>query len=109
MVLSSFMGLCSSGRNDADSFASHRVGDIKQATFGHTDYGVTVFAVILALVEPIERERVLEHVAGRLESHAMGSDVRGGLVVIPLDLPVIHNIRLSRSFVKGQAFRSALD
>src|ERR1700734_180555 len=55
MVLSSFMGLCSSGRNDADSFALYRVGDIEQTTLGQADDGVSVFAVILTLVEPVER------------------------------------------------------
>src|SRR5271157_3097480 len=103
MVLSSFMGLCSSGRNDADRFAWHRVGDVEQATLGHADYGVTVFAIILALVEPIEGERVCERLAGCLECHAVVGDIRCGLGVIPLEFTVIHNIRLSRSFVKGQA------
>src|SRR5208282_717682 len=73
MVLSSFMGLCSSGRNDADSFASHRVGDIKQATFGHADYGVTVFAVMPAIARRRRKAAPIAESVRGVPSHLQNS------------------------------------
>src|SRR5271166_1856515 len=90
MVLPSLIGLRAPGRNDTDRLASHRVADKEQATLGHADPGIAVFAVILGFVEPIKRKRIVEHSARRLERDAVTGEVRRSLDVVPLEFPVIH-------------------
>jgi hypothetical protein len=79
MVSTSLVRFCFSDRNDPHHIVSHRVGDDQQPVLDHADEDQALLAVILAIVHKVDRERVIEGVAGLFEAHRVLGEVRSGL------------------------------
>jgi hypothetical protein len=90
MIFPSLKWRRQSRRDDSNRVAPHRVSDKQQPPLAHADDRKSVFAVVLARVQPVERERVLERRARGLEGDAVMREVRGGFRVISLEMSVIH-------------------
>ena len=85
------MGLRATRRYDANGFSSHRVGDKQEPPARHTYDCKPIFAIILAIIQLLDRERVSKHVPRRIERDTVIDDVRSGLAVVPLESSVIYN------------------
>lgn len=62
VVLSRFMRLGSSGRYDTNGLTPHGVSDKEQMAFHHPNYDIKVFAIVFAIIQPFDGERVFENI-----------------------------------------------
>jgi len=90
MISPSLERLRESRRDNSYGFAPHCVADKQETSLAHADDSKSVFAVVLAFVQPIEREWVFEDLTRSLERNAVTGKVRGGFDVIPLEILIIH-------------------
>src|ERR1700730_15086979 len=91
MVSATFMWLGSACRDDANGAVAQRVGHVDYAAVDHAQNAVTVLAVVLAVVEALNGEGVLENFFRCIEANAMVGIVLRGLVVVPFERVVVHN------------------
>jgi hypothetical protein len=90
MISPSLERLRQSRRDDSNAPASHCIDDIQETVLGHANDSEAVLAVILALVEPIEGEGILERFARRFERDTAALNIRNGFRVISLDYSIVH-------------------
>jgi hypothetical protein len=91
MVLSLLIGFRASRRYDADRLASHGVNDNKKATARYAQKDETLFAIIFAVIESFNGERIFENGPRGLEPDAMLGVVGSGFLIIPLENAIFHN------------------
>src|SRR5512143_1985691 len=70
---------CLARRDDPDAAVPFGIADGEQRAFRNANQNETVLAVVLAVVQPLDGEWVLEHQACHFETHAMLGVVLGGL------------------------------
>jgi hypothetical protein len=58
-------------RDDPNSFASQRIGDKQQSIFHDAKHGKALLVKIVAVVDPFNRERIPESLAGHLKADAV--------------------------------------
>jgi hypothetical protein len=78
MVFASFERLCGSRGDDADVAASQRVGDDEELVAGYADDIGPFLAVVLPVVDVVEREGVIEYADRLLEGDLVVPEVAGG-------------------------------
>ena len=69
------MGFRATRRYDANAFSSHRIGDEQETPARHTDDRKSVFNVIFAIIQLLDRERVFEHILRRIKYNTVTDDV----------------------------------
>jgi hypothetical protein len=83
------MSLRPPGRDNSDPLAAFRVGHVEDYTFAHAKQIAALFTIGLALVDPLDGERIAKRLNRFIEGDAAVAPVLGRLVVIPLELPVL--------------------
>ena len=63
--------------------AAHRVGDIQHFVVDRPEDDVAIFAVVLAVITPFERERIVEHERRGLEADAVSRFVLRRFASVP--------------------------
>jgi hypothetical protein len=58
VVLPSFIWLCSTRRNDANDALAYRIGYVQKSAIDHAQNAVTILAIVLAVIELLDGERV---------------------------------------------------
>jgi hypothetical protein len=91
---------CSPRRDNPDALAPLDIRDRQYLTMGHAKQDAPLLAVRLAFVGPLDGKRVVEGEGGPLETQAMIAKIFGCLVVIPLEILVMDNLRDTRIFCK---------
>src|SRR5437868_5531845 len=86
MVSAFFIGLGSACGDDANGPIAQPVGHGKDAAVDHADDVVAVLAIVRAIIESLGGERVLEHLLGRLETHAMIGKILSGFGLVPFEV-----------------------
>ena len=90
MVSPSFIGFGSARGNETNLLTSHRVGDIQQAVVHHPNNVVPVFTIVFALIQPLQRKRVVENRSRNLELDTVIGAIVGGFRIVPLEFAIIH-------------------
>src|SRR5579872_777438 len=76
---------CPSSGDNADAFLAFGIGYKQQnVSLGHTNHDKTLFAIVRAVVEALDRKRVAERRLCQIEAHAMCANVSCGLGGVPL-------------------------
>jgi hypothetical protein len=83
VVLPPFIWLCSTCRNDANDAFTHRIGYVQKSAVGHPQNAVTILAVGLAVIRPLDSERVVEDPARGLKADAVLGIILGSFGLIP--------------------------
>jgi len=60
---------------------------------------IPLFRVIVALVCPLNRKNIIEHIARTLEANAVIKPVLGRLEIIPFETVILHRILPASSFI----------
>src|SRR5437870_5810441 len=71
VVSAFFMWLGSACGDDANGTVTQGVGHVEDPAIDHTNDAVTVFAIVLAIVETLSGEWILEHPPGGLKAYAV--------------------------------------
>src|ERR1700740_442652 len=87
---------CAARRDDPEMTASLGVDDDEHHAFCGASQDVTVFAIVSAVIQPLDGEGIFEGLCRRLETHAVLGVVRGGLGLIPFEC-LSHKVRIIRS------------
>jgi len=90
MVLPLLIGFRPSGRDDAYRLVSHGVNDKQESALYHSNNNVTVLAVFLAIIQSVDGEGILEHIACHFESDGMLSEVLNRLPFVPFEIDSAH-------------------
>ena len=90
MVETFFIGFGSSSHDDAYPVTPVCVGDVNQPVVDHAQQGITIFAVIFALIVALDPEGIVEGEAGSSEADLVVAQVGRGLPVIPLEFIILH-------------------
>src|ERR1700730_3789558 len=90
MVLPSFIWLCSTRRNDANEALAHRIGYVEKSAVDHTQNAVTVLAVVLPVIQPLDGEHIVEDPDCRLKADAVLGVIVGGFGFIPFKVIICH-------------------
>ena len=94
------MSLRPPGRNNSDPLTALRVGHVQDHAIAHAQHVPALFAVSLALIDPLDRERVAERLDGFVEGNAVITEILDRFRVAPLKTLIFHKIRDIRSFCK---------
>jgi len=94
------MSLRPPGRNNSDPLTAFRVGHVQDHAIAHAQHVQALFAVSLALIDPLDRERVAERLDGFVEGNAVIAEILDRFRVAPLKTRILHKIRDTRSFCK---------
>jgi hypothetical protein len=88
---------CSSGSDSPHTIAALGIHHENHHALDHADRGEPVLAVVLAIVDPADREGIGKHQARTLERHAMVGEVRGGFGGVPFEASSFMTVLLSSS------------
>src|ERR1051326_9174532 len=95
VVLPSFIWLCSTRRNDANDSLTYRIGYVQKSAVDHAQNTVTVFAVVLAVIQPLDCKHVVEDPDCGLKADAVLGVILGGFGQIPFKVITCHRYGLS--------------
>jgi hypothetical protein len=80
------MSLHPPARDNSDPLAAFRVGHVEDHTLAHVEQIAALFARGLALVNPLDGERIGEHLDGFIEGNAMLAPIPSAEIARPLFL-----------------------
>src|SRR5215471_6921475 len=95
VVLPSFIWFCSTRRNDANDALAHRIGYVQKSAVDHTQNAVTVLAVVLAVIQPLDGERIVEDPDCGFKADAVLGEIIGSFGFIPFKVIIYHRYGLS--------------
>jgi hypothetical protein len=96
MITPSFPWLGQSGRDDPHAWATQGIGDREQAPLDHAQEDIAILAVSFTSVLARYGKWVVEGQTCDFERYAVTGDVPGGLGIIPLEIIVLHDLRVTR-------------
>jgi hypothetical protein len=96
MITPSFPWLGQSGRDDPHACATQGVGYCEQATLDHAEQDITILAVLFTPILARHSKWVIEGQTCDFERYAVSGDVPGGLGIVPLEIVVLHDLRVTR-------------
>jgi len=70
--------------------ATLRVGDVQNYALPHSKQVDTLLSVVLAIVDPFDREWVAQCLCALLEAHAVAVPVFCGLRIVPFERVIFH-------------------
>jgi hypothetical protein len=84
-----FISSCLSSRDDPNVLVPFRVIDGQHLAGRHAKQNDSLFAIVLARIDPLDRERVLKSRGGLRKAHTVFVKIRGFLISIPFRIPAL--------------------
>ena len=98
------MSFRSPGRNNSDPLTAFRVGHVQDRALAHAQHVPALFAVSLALIDPLDRERVAKRLDGFVEGNAVIAEILDRFRVAPLKTLIFHRYGISVVFASVQDY-----